>query len=107
MSTKLKYLVYGLSALVVCIIAAVVYRMFFQFNWTEIDVYAKEEAEKYPDKAAAYRLIIDGVENILSSHKKTQQVLTSARATKTDREQELVNAAINQCYAYNYFARKA
>lgn len=102
MSTTLKYTVFALIALVTVAIAAIVYRMYLQFNQSEVRIYVREQADRYKDKAAAYRIIMDGVEYILSSHNLTQQVLRSARATGTDKEQELVNAALNQCVAFKY-----
>lgn len=107
MSTSLRYLIMGLVAIVTVAIVAIVYRMFLQFNQSEIRVYVREQAERYKDKAAAYRIIMDGVEYILSSHNLTQQVLRSSRATGTDKEQELVNAAINQAIAFRYLPAKS
>jgi len=102
MSTNLRYILMGLVTLVTVALVAILYRMFLQFNQKEIQVYVREQADKYKDKAAAYRIILDGVQYILSSHNLTQQVLRSSRATGTDKEQELVNAAINQCIAFKY-----
>lgn len=102
MSNTLKYIIIGLSVILLAVIAFIVYRMFFQFDSKEIRIYVNEEASKYADKATAYSLIMDGVEHILSSNNLTQQVLKTARATNTDKEQELVHAAVNQCKAYNY-----
>lgn len=107
MSRALKYILFGLVAMVFVAIVAILYRMFLQFNQKEIKVYVKEQADRYKDKAAAYRIILDGVEFILSSHNLTQQVLRSARATNTDKEQELVNAAINQCIAFKYLSAQS
>lgn len=102
MSTALKYTLMALVALVTVAIAAIAYRMYLQFNQQEIRVYVREQAARYKDQAAAYRIIMDGVEYLLGSHNLTQQVLRSSRATGTDKEQELVNAAINQCIAFKY-----
>lgn len=107
MSKQFRYILIAITALVTVIVALVIYRMFFQFNWKEIQVYVREEAAKYSNPGAAAEILTDGVEHILNSHNLTQQVLRNARATKTDKEQELVNAALNQCIAYNYLPRAA
>jgi hypothetical protein len=104
MSKTLKYAIIAIIALILVTIACIVHRMFFQFDSKEIKEYVREEAEKYGDKQAAYALIMDGVEYILGSHNLTQQVLKSARASKTDKEQELVHAAIQQCKAFKYLS---
>lgn len=106
MSTTLKYILITLAALIVAVIAAVIYRMFFQFNASEIRIYAREQAQKYGAASQdAYDLIMDAVDYILSSHNLTQQVLTSAKASNIDLEQELVNAALNQCISFKYLQR--
>lgn len=103
MSTNLKYIIIGLFVLIVGIIAMVIYRMFFQFDSKEIEIYAAEEAEKYgANKGTVKALILEGVQHVLSSHTLTQQVLTASRRTGTDKEQLLVQAAIAQCNAYSY-----
>lgn len=107
MTKQFRNILILITALVTIVVALVIYRMFFQFNWKEIQGYIREEAAKYSDPRAAAEIITEGVENILSSHNLTQQALASARATKTDKEQELVNAAINQCISYNYLPGKA
>jgi hypothetical protein len=106
MSTNLKYILITLTVLVFGAVAMIIYRMFFQFNEKEIHTYIMEESAKYgKDSAAVASIIAEGVEYILSSHNLTQQVLRSARGSNTDPEQELVNAAINQCIAFNYLKR--
>jgi len=102
MSASLKYILFGLIALVTVTIGFIIYRMFFQFNQDEIKIYVREQAARYKDAAASYSVIMAGVEHILGSHNLTQQVLRSAASSGTDKEQELVNAAINQCIAFNY-----
>lgn len=98
----LKYTLLVLGVILIAVIAVIVYRLFFQFSAKDINEYINEEAVKYQDKEAACKIIKDGVEYILSSHNLTQQVLKSAKTTNTDKEQELVNAAVNQCKAFNY-----
>lgn len=102
MSNNLKYILIGLIALITVVVGIVIYRMFFQFSASDIKEYANDEAVKYKDRDAAYQIIMDAVEHILSSHNLTQQVLRSARSTGTDKEQELVAAAIQQCKLFNY-----
>lgn len=107
MSKSLKIIMISLVALVAAVIGVIIYRMFFQFDMKEVAVYVDEEAAKYgPKKRDAACIIMDGVEHILSSHNLCQQVLRSARATGTDREQELVSAAINQCKSFRYLSDK-
>jgi flagellar basal body-associated protein FliL len=107
MSANLKYIIIGLMVLITMVIAAIVYRMFFQFNSKEIEIYAREEAAKYGANApTVYALILEGVQHVLSSHSLTRQVLTSAKRTGTDKEQLLVQAAIAQCVAFSYLKPK-
>lgn len=97
-----KNLLIALIGLVLLIVGVVVYRMFFQFDKKEVKIYAQDEAEKYTDKKAAFGIIMDAVDYILSSHNLTQQVLKSAKASNTDKEQELVHSAIMQAKAFTY-----
>lgn len=105
MAKNLKYIIIALVVIILAAVAVILYRMFFQFNQKEIRIYANDEAVKYKDQAGVYNLIMDGVEYILSSHNLTQQVLKTARATGTDKEQELVNAAIMQAKNFNYLPK--
>jgi predicted nucleic acid-binding protein len=100
-----KNIVIALVGLLLLTTAVIIYRMFFQFSQSEIKIYALDEAEKYEDKKAAYNIIMDGVQYILSSHNLTQQVLKSAKASKTDKEQELVHAAIMQAKQFTYLPK--
>jgi hypothetical protein len=102
MSTNLKYIIYALLVLVAGTIAVIIYRLFFQFNSDSVHVYAREEAAKYKDSPTVYALILEGTTHILASHTLSQQVLTTANKTNTDKEQVLVMAAIAQCQAYGY-----
>ncbi len=102
MNKALKWVLLIVAVMVVLIIGSIIYRLFFQFDIEEIKVYAREEAEKYKDKAGVYRIIMKGVEHILLSHNLSQQVLTSASGTHTDKEQQLVFAAIGECQARKY-----
>lgn len=106
MSKVLKYAMIGITILVLMVIAVITYRMFFQFNSSFVKQYAREEAEKYGNKDAAYKYIMDAVEYILGSHNLSQQVLKTAKLNNSDKEQELVFAAVNQCKAFNYFNSK-
>ena len=102
MSNTLKYILIGLVLLIAGTMAVVIYRIFFQFNAELVKKYAMAEAVKYKDKDAAYALIMDGVEYILSSHNLTQQVLKTASANHSGKEQELVHAAIMQSRGFDY-----
>lgn len=105
MSTALKYIIIVLISIVMVVIAFVVYRIFFQFNENEIKIYAQEEASKYKDKAGVYSIILEGVQNVLQSHSQSQQLLTVASRTGTDKEQLLVQAAIGQARAFGYLPK--
>ena len=102
MSKTLKFALIGIVVLVLGVIAVITYRMFFQFNSSFVKQYAQEEAAKYANKEAAYKYIMDSVEYILSSHNLSQQVLKTAKVNNSDKEQELVFAAVNQCKAFKY-----
>ena len=106
MSKYFKYILLIVSLVIVALIGCIIYRMFFQFDMNEIKIYAREEADKYKDKASVYTIIMEGVEHVLSSHNLTQQVIRFSRSTNTDVEQELVNMAINQCVANKYLPSK-
>ena len=105
---SLKYILIALGVLILGVIAFVIYRMFFQFSAKDVKAYVNDEAIKYTgSEKEAYEIIMDGVEYILSSNNLTQQVIKSARASKIEKEQELVHAAIMQCKAFNYLGEKA
>ena len=106
MNQRLKYILIALTVLVLAVVAFIIYRMFFQFDSKEINIYIREEAAKYTgNEAAAFAIVSEGVDYILSDHNLTQQVVRSARASNLDVEQELVNAAINQCISFGYLER--
>lgn len=107
MSKTLKYFIIALIALAVILIAFVIYRIFFQFNQKLIREYAMEAAERYSDKSTAYKLIIDSAEDILSSHNRTQIILTEAKANRSGKEQELIKAALNQLYNFGILENPA
>jgi chemotaxis signal transduction protein len=102
MSSTLKYIIIGLIVLIGATLAVIMYRMFFQFKSELIKQYVMAEAVKYKDKESAYAIILDGVEHILSSHNLTQQVLKTAAANQSGKEQELVHAAIMQSRSLDY-----
>jgi len=105
MSSALKNIIIGLIALILVVVAFVVYRIFFQFNENEIKIYAQEEANKYKDKAGVYSIILEGVQHVLQSHSLSQQVLKVSKSTGTDKEQILVQTAIGEAKARNYLPR--
>lgn len=102
MSKSLKYILIGLIVLIAVTMAVIIYRIFFQFNNELVKRYVMTEAVKYKDKDAAFAIIMDGVEHILGSHNLTQQVLKTAAANKSGKEQELVHAAIMQSKSLDY-----
>lgn len=102
MSKALKYILFAVVSIIIIAIAVIIYRMFFQFDAKEIKIYVREEAEKYKNSDAVYKLIMDAVEYILSSNNLTQQVLKASKATGTDKEQLLVHRAILQCKSFGY-----
>lgn len=104
MSSSLKYVLIGLTVLILGVIAFVIYRVFFEFNLTSVQEYIKEEALKYPsqNQADVYNIIMEGCQFILRDHSLTNQVLTVAKSSGIDKEQELVFAAVNQCKSLNY-----
>ena len=103
-SKALKYITIGLVALIIVVVCVVIYRMFFQFSGKDIKAYATDAASKYKDKDAAFKIIMDGVNHVLSSHNLTQQVLRTAKATGIDKDQELVSVAVQQCKTFGYLS---
>lgn len=97
-----KNLLIAITLFVVVLLAVIFYRMFMQFNGKDVAIYIEEAAKAYDDKAMASKIILDGVEHILSSHNLTQQVIKSSKASKTPKEQELVHAALMQAKAFGY-----
>lgn len=106
MSNSLKIIIYSLVAIVAIAMIVIVYRIFFEFDNNEVKAYAKDQADKYGDKKAAYNIIIEGVNHILSSHNQTLQVKQIAKASNTSREMELVNAAVNDAISKGYLQRE-
>lgn len=96
MSNALKWAAIILTATIIILVVWIVYRLFFQFNQSVIKIYAKEAAQNYSNPSLAYQLIMESAEEILMSHNKTQFVLALAKANKSGKEQELINAAVNQ-----------
>lgn len=100
---SLRNIMIGLIGLFLVLLVFIAYRMFFQFNSKDVSIYIDEEASKFgANKMAVYKIIQDGVQDILRSHNLTQQVLRTAKAHSTPKEMELVHAAIMQCQAYGF-----
>jgi uncharacterized membrane protein len=97
-----KNIVIALVIMILISLILIVYRMFFQFDQREIKIYVMDEAEKYTDKYEAYKIIMDSVNYILSSHNLTQQVIRASKINKTDLEQELVHSAIMHAKSFTY-----
>jgi hypothetical protein len=103
MSKKLKYAIIALVCLIFLLVAFVVYRMYFLFNRTKVKDYATAIANSYgasPDKV--YQLLIESCEYIKKSSDLVAQVKLSAEIEGIDREEALVNAALNQCISLGY-----
>lgn len=105
MSTQLRYILIALTVIVFGAIAWTLYRMFWQFDQKRINDYISDEAKKYKDTAGVTQILREGVQHILASHTLTQQVLSTAKATNTDKENILVHAAINQCVSNGYLPK--
>ena len=97
-----KLLIYALIILLLVVIMIAVYRYFFQFNNKLVKEYIADEANKYKNTKEVNQLITDGVKHILKSSNLTKQVLADAKNSGTEKEQELVYAAVMQCKLYNY-----
>lgn len=102
LSKSLKVILIGLIIIITIAVIFIAYRMILQFNNKDVREYISDEAKKYADPTSAFKLIQEGVDYILSSNNLTQQVLKMAKYNKSTNEQELVNAAINQCKAFKY-----
>lgn len=104
MSKTVKILI--IAALIVAFSAIVfgVYYRYFQFNDQDVKDYINEEVSKYDaDKqAGVYKIIVDGVENILSDKELTSQCLEKSKMYNTPKEMELVHAAVMQARNYGY-----
>jgi len=104
----LKNAVIGLIIVFMVLLFAVVYRMFLQFNSKDVAIYIDEEASKYVDptaKAWVTKILHDGVEDILSSHYRTQQVISVAKESNLPKEQELVQAALLNAQNLGYIQK--
>ena len=104
MSKTVKILI--VAALIVAFSAIVfgVYYRYFQFNQQDVKDYINEEVEKYPSdkQAGVYKIIVDGVENILGDKELTSQTIEKAKLYGTPKEMELVHAAVMQARNYGY-----
>lgn len=103
---KMFWVLFVLMLIVLVVIGIGFYLNFFQFNKQDVRDYISEEANKYPEasRLAAYKVIKDGVEHILSERNLTQQVITTAKANGTPREMELVHAAVMAARNFGYLA---
>lgn len=81
-----------------------IYKMYWQFNNQDVSDYIKEEIAKLPEdkRAASYKIINDGVNDILSRRNQTKQVLAMAKTYGTPPEMELVHAAVMQAKNLGY-----
>lgn len=104
MSKTIKTLI--IAALIVAFSAIVfgVYYRYFQFNQQDVKDYINEEVSKYDSEkqAGVYKIIVDGVDNILSDKELVSQCLEKAKMYGTPKEMELVHAAVMQARNYGY-----
>lgn len=80
------------------------YRMYLQFNPQDVKDYITEASAKYDvnNRAAAYKIIQDGVKEILRDRLETRRVLIIAKVNGTPKELELVHAAVMSAKGYGY-----
>lgn len=81
-----------------------IYKMYFQFNAQDVRDYINEEADKYDadKRLAVFKIINDGVKDILTDPQLSSQVLTTAKMNGTPAEMELVHSAIMRSKAFGY-----
>lgn len=93
-------------AIAVILIYWSLYKMFVQFNPSDVRDYISEAAAAYDgsSQAAAQKIIQDGVTEILKSRAATDQVLTIAKVNGTPPALELVHAALMAAKGYGYLA---
>ena len=102
LSKSQKNIALILLALLLVVVVMFVYRVFFEFNNKKVRSYIQQEANKYPDPVAAYKVINDAVMFVLTDRNLTSQVREIAAEAKMDKERILVDSAINQCKAFGY-----
>lgn len=102
-----KYVVGAIMAVILLLLVAVVYRMYFMFNRAKVEAWATAVANQTASPNIAYRIIIEGCENILKSQDLTAQVKLLAEADGIEKEQALVLTALNNCYASGFIATPA
>lgn len=104
MSKKVKILIVAILIVALASIVFGIYYRYFQFNQQDVKDYINEEVEKYPQdkQAGVYKIIVDGVENILSDKQLVNQCLQKSKLYGTPKEMELVHAAVMQARNYGY-----
>lgn len=105
MKNSTKYLIVGLIAIVLILLAVVVYRMFFMFKRSKVKAYATEQANLTGNPDVVYQMLIEGCENILKSQDLTKQVKLSAQVEGIEIEKALVLTALNNCYSSGFIAK--
>lgn len=105
MSTKAKYLVIALIAIVLVLTLFVIYRIYFMFNRAKIEAHATDEANKTASPNIAFQLIKEGCEHILKSQDLTKQVKLLAQIDGIEIEKALVLTALSNCYASGFIAK--
>jgi flagellar basal body-associated protein FliL len=99
MITKpIKIMLYLVLAIILVIMAMVVYRMFFMFSKEKVNAAIKAESESYADAGAAANLLREMCEYIKRSQDLTSIVCQTAKADKAEKETVLVRQAAMMLY---------
>jgi hypothetical protein len=100
----MKYALIGIVLLILVSAVVMVYQVFFQFNNKRVRALIMDESKNYSDPQSAYKIMHEAVMHVLHNRSLVKQVFSYARATGTEVEQVLVNAAINECKSFGYLA---
>lgn len=101
---KTKLFIIVIISLIILLVTVYLYRHFIEFKNSEVRRLIKDEAAKWPgNEGAAEDIITDGCKHILNSSSLTKQVRTISRATGASKERALVDAAVAEAFAHNYF----
>ena len=97
---KVKFLILALLLIVLIVAGVIIYRMFFKFKRSTVQLLAQTAANTTVNPAAAYSIIMDMAQTIQASPHLTEAVMASANAGATSPEQELVNTSLAMAYSY-------
>lgn len=98
------YILTGICLLLVVGLVYIVWKVWFQFKDSLVKKYIDIEVSKYAgdQQITARKIITEGCHNILMSRSLTKQVTDTASDSGTERELELVHAAVKQATVYGY-----